>query len=80
MAFSEETKTEIFNNADGQCECQRLNCPEHTKTLRCTTKLVTGRWHAHHKTSVASGGKDVASNGEALCIPCHEATQTYGRL
>jgi 5-methylcytosine-specific restriction endonuclease McrA len=78
MAFSEETKKEIFRNAGGQCECNRLSCRVHT-SLRCPTKLVDGRWHAHHKTAVASGGKDVASNGEALCIPCHEGTQTYGR-
>lgn len=79
MAFSEETKQEISRNAGGQCECTRKNCPEHPRSYRCPTRLVAGRWHAHHKTSVASGGKDVASNGQALCIPCHEATQTYGR-
>jgi cytochrome c553 len=35
--------------------------------------------HAHHKTAVASGGSDNASNGEALCIRCHQNTGTYGR-
>lgn len=78
MAFSETTKLEILRNAGGQCECKRVSCTVHS-TLRCTTKLVSGRWHAHHKTAVAAGGKDVASNGEALCIPCHEQTRTYGR-
>jgi hypothetical protein len=78
MAFSEATKQQIFRNAGGQCECTRLTCKVH-KEYRCPTKLVAGRWHAHHKTAVASGGQDVASNGEALCIPCHESTQTYGR-
>ena len=41
MAFSEETKKEIFRNAGGQCECKRLSCKVHA-SYRCTTKLVAG--------------------------------------
>jgi 5-methylcytosine-specific restriction endonuclease McrA len=77
MAFSQETKQAAFIRAGGQCECRRLLCTEHT-TVRCTTKLTAGHWHAHHKTAVASGGSDALSNCEALCIPCHEQTPTYG--
>lgn len=73
MAFSESVKMEIFLKADGKCE-------------KCGKALVyanhfdgeRGAWHAHHKTSVAAGGKDVASNGMALCLACHRKTYTYG--
>ena len=78
MAFSEEVKRAAFIRAGGQCECSRASCNKHL-TLRCTAKLGTGRWHAHHKTAVAAGGSDALSNCEALCIPCHENTPTYGR-
>jgi 5-methylcytosine-specific restriction enzyme A len=77
MAFSEATKQAAFTRAGGQCECRRLSCNVHA-TMRCTTKLTAGRWHAHHVTAVASGGSDSLSNCQALCIPCHEKTQTYG--
>lgn len=76
MAFSEATKQAAFNRAGGQCECDRLSCTVH-RTIRCGARL-TGRWHAHHKTAVSSGGDDSLSNCQALCIPCHEQTQTYG--
>jgi 5-methylcytosine-specific restriction protein A len=78
MAFSEETKVAAFRRAGGQCECRRLSCTKHA-TVRCTSKLVAGRWHAHHVTAVAAGGPDTLSNCEALCIPCHEGTPSYGR-
>jgi 5-methylcytosine-specific restriction endonuclease McrA len=78
MAFSEETKQAALKRSGYQCECSRLSCNQH-KTVRCTTKLVTGRWHAHHITAVASGGSDALNNCEAMCIPCHENTPTYGR-
>lgn len=77
MAFSEATKNAAFARAGGQCECSRVSCNVH-RTLRCGTRLTAGRWHAHHKTAVAAGGSDSLSNCEALCIPCHEQTQTYG--
>jgi hypothetical protein len=77
MAFNQATKDAAFTRAGGQCECSRMSCTVH-KTYRCITKLTAGRWHAHHRTAVASGGDDTLSNCEALCIPCHEQTQTYG--
>jgi len=77
MAFSETTKQAAFDRAGGQCECRRLSCTVH-KTVRCGTKLTAGRWHAHHVTAVAAGGSDSLSNCEALCIPCHEQTASYG--
>src|SRR6266571_6485832 len=73
MAFSQETKDAAFRRAGGQCECSRISCTVQ-RTLRCTTRLTPGGWHAHHKTAVASGGDDSLSNCEALCIPCHQQT------
>jgi 5-methylcytosine-specific restriction endonuclease McrA len=78
MAFSEEVKQAAFRRAGGQCECSRFSCNVHA-SYRCTTKLTAGRWHAHHKTAVSAGGSDGLSNCEALCIPCHENTASYGR-
>lgn len=74
MAFSKETKREIFDNAGGKCEsCKKqLVFDNHAEGQR-------GAWDAHHKTSTASGGNDVASNGKALCLDCHKGTYTYGR-
>ena len=77
MAFSEETKQAALKRAGGQCECDRLLCTVHA-SRRCTTKLVAGNWHAHHKTALASGGTDALSNCQALCIPCHKQTSTWG--
>lgn len=76
MAFSETTKETARANAGYKCECTRRSCGH---TGRCNTYLAAGRWHAHHRTALASGGSDALSNCEALCIPCHENTPTYGR-
>lgn len=73
MAFSESTRLQIFKNARGKCE-------------KCGKQLVyenhfhgqRGAWQAHHRTSVAAGGDDTASNGKALCLDCHEDTYTFG--
>jgi|GEM_PF-1918483 len=74
MAFSNTDKLKIFRNAGRECE-------------KCSKSLVyhnhhqgeRGAWHAHHKIAVQSGGKDIPSNGQALCISCHKTTRTYGR-
>ena len=74
MAFSLEIRRKIFNKAGGRCErCNKqLVFNNHNKGER-------GAWHAHHKTSLASDGKDIASNGKALCLDCHKSTRTYGK-
>ena len=74
MAFSKATKDEIFNRAGGKCErcCKQLVRDNHMEGER-------GAWEAHHKTSLHSGGNDVPSNGEALCLDCHKKTRTYGK-
>lgn len=76
MAFSEETRNQAWTRAGGKCECTRLGCSHHTG--RCNSVLTAHKWHAHHKTAISSGGGDELSNCEALCIPCHENTSTYG--
>jgi hypothetical protein len=74
MAFSEESRQKIFNNAKGKCErCGKALVYENHK------EGERGAWEAHHKTSVQSGGSDYPSNGEALCLECHKDTKTYGR-
>jgi HNH endonuclease len=82
MAFSESTKDEIFKNSLGLCECTRRHVGQHVPHHgdRCPNIITRkGKWDAHHITAVSSGGKDTVFNGEALCIPCHELTQSYGR-
>lgn len=74
MAFPEKVKREIFLNANKKCEkCGKQLCFENHK------EGEKGAWEAHHKVSVAAGGKDIASNGEALCLDCHKKTRTYGK-
>jgi len=74
MTFSPKTRQAIFDNAGGRCEkCgKQITFNNHSQGER-------GAWHAHHKTSVASGGRDIASNGKALCLGCHKNTYTYGK-
>jgi 5-methylcytosine-specific restriction endonuclease McrA len=74
MAFSQETKDKAYRRAGGKCECRRSGCGH---TGRCNTTL--NRWHAHHIVSQNAGGSDGLENCEALCIPCHENTRSYGR-
>ena len=76
MPFSESVISQIWRNAGGKCECTR-NCREH-KGQRCNTALLAHKWNAHHVLSQNAGGADTASNGEGLCIPCHENTRSYG--
>jgi len=74
MPFSAETREKIFHNAGCKCEkCgKQIVLKNHEEGQR-------GAWEAHHRTSVRSGGKDIASNGEALCLDCHRKTRTYGK-
>lgn len=83
--FPEEELKKALANAGERCECRRTNpdCLKRHDRVRCSVSGLTlgnhgTKWHAHHKTSQAAGGKDIASNCEILCIPCHKATRTYG--
>lgn len=92
MAFSETTKQIIFNNAGGQCQCQRVSC---NHLGRCQKVLnITPQQHAlasllgttlgyigfefHHIQSQIAGGADSPQNGAFLCTFCHQQTNSYG--
>lgn len=83
--FPEEEVKKALARAGGRCECRRTNpdCLKRHDRVRCGVSGLTlgnrgTRWETHHKTSQAAGGKDIASNCEILCLPCHKATRTYG--
>ena len=85
MAFSKGTIEAAWKRAGGKCECRRKT---HSHLyVRCNKTLsfdnrgkdgAWGAWEAHHITAVASGGSDVLSNCEILCIECHKNTGSYG--
>jgi len=84
--FPDEELKKALKRADGRCECTRTNpdCLKRHDRVRCSVRGLTlgnqgTKWHAHHRFSQDEGGKDIASNCEILCIPCHKATRTYGR-
>jgi len=80
--FPDSVKQELYDRSNGRCECKRqhpglaqADAPHHGGRCPITFTRYGGSWHAHH---VVAGGPDVKSNGEALCIKCHQLTQTYG--
>ena len=75
MGFPKSVTDKAWSNAGGKCECTRTICGHKG---RCNKPLTEKKWHAHHKTSVSAGGGDTLSNCEALCVPCHENTRSYG--
>lgn len=75
MAFSEDVKNQAYRRAGGKCECRRDACGH---AGRCNTALER-TWEAHHRLSVSAGGADTLNNCEALCIRCHQNTQSFGR-
>ena len=76
MAFPQSVIDAVWKRSGGKCECTRTGC-EHTG--RCSALLSEGKWHAHHIVSQHADGADTLNNCEALCIPCHENTRSYGR-
>jgi len=83
--FPEEEIKKALANAERRCECRRTNpdCLKRHDRVRCSVSGLTmgnrgTKWQAHHKTSQDKSGKDIASNCEILCMPCHKATRTYG--
>jgi HNH endonuclease len=68
MAFSEATKIDALKRAGNRCQCVRTS---HAHKGRCKTTLTKARAEFHHKTAVASGGRDTLSNCEVLCHTCH---------
>lgn len=84
MAFSQSVINQAFQRSEGRCECNRL---EHRHmTGRCSTLLDPDntqpghQWNANHITAQRlPSSSDGLSNCEILCIPCHKATDSYGR-
>jgi 5-methylcytosine-specific restriction endonuclease McrA len=74
MAFPQSVTDAAWRRSGGKCECTRAGCKH---TGRCNTTLT--KWHAHHVVSQNAGGADTLANCEALCVPCHENTASYGR-
>ena len=75
MAFDTSTKLAAYSRAGGKCECTMTICRHGG---RCQARLGNN-WHAHHRHAQAAGGPDTLSNCQAMCIPCHENTRTFGR-
>ena len=84
MAFPKTVVDDAWKRSGGKCECTRTS---HGHSARCGKNLcyenrgkdgAWGAWEAHHRVSVASGGRDILSNCEMLCLDCHKKTRTYG--
>jgi 5-methylcytosine-specific restriction endonuclease McrA len=75
MAFPQSVIDALWERSGGRCECRRTSCGH---AGRCNVPLTSGNWQAHHIVSVQAGGTDTLSNAEALCIPCHQNTGSYG--
>ena len=76
MPFSDEIKSQAWTRAGGKCQCMRTGCGH---VGRCNAPLLARAWDAHHIQSALSSGADTLANCEALCLPCHNNTQSYGR-
>ncbi len=75
MAFPQSVIDALWKRSGGHCECKRSS---HEHTGRCNKVLTAHNWHAHHIVSVEAGGADTLNNAEALCVPCHEKTLSFG--
>lgn len=76
VAFSEQAKQAALVRAGYRCECRRIS--HRHPGGRCNAWLGNGA-QIHHKTASLVGGPDTLDNAEALCVPCHENTASYGR-
>ena len=81
--FPKEELEKALANARYRCECTRTNpdCRQRHDYVRCSVSGLTlgnqgTRWQAHHRKAQAIGGKDIASNCEIICIPCHKAVKS----
>ncbi len=84
--FPKSEVEKALASAGNRCECEKTNedCLKRHDRVRCSVSNLTmgsrgTRWQTHHRTSQNAGGKDIASNCQILCIPCHKTTRTYGR-
>lgn len=73
MPISTKMKEDLYDRADGRCECTMKLCTHHTG--RCNA-MLRGAWEAHR---ISAGGLYILSNLEAMCQTCHRNTPSYGR-
>ena len=66
MSFSDLTKAQAMRRAGNKCES-------------CGSSVTDTTAHAHHVIAESDGGSDLLSNCRILCVPCHEATPSYGK-
>jgi 5-methylcytosine-specific restriction endonuclease McrA len=81
MAFPEDVKRQAFIRSGGRCECTRLGHPHVGRCqagIAMATILSPATVEFHHLSASAVGGHDGLSNCQALCIPCHRGTASYG--
>ncbi len=65
-------REDVFERADGKCECKMSICSHHTG--RCGA-MLRGEWEVHR---ITAGGSYTLSNVIAMCQTCHRNTPTYG--
>ena len=72
MSISQQVRKDLYDRANGRCECTMSSCSHHTG--RCKA-ILRGPWEAHRLTA---GGSYVLSNLKAMCQTCHRNTPSYG--
>lgn len=65
-------RQQIFNRANGKCECTMKTCKNHTG--RCNA-ILRGEWEVH---KLNPNGGYVPSNVLGMCQTCHRNTPSYG--
>lgn len=91
MAFTNNTKVQIYNNAGCRCQCTRIGCnhygrcPQICHPLKNSLSALMGGdeyqfpgFEFHHIKSQEAGESDTAENGVLLCRYCHQQTNSYG--
>ncbi len=68
------TRQQLYQRANGRCECTMSLCTHHRSGQRCPHGLGEG-WQAHRITP--SKGY-VLSNLVAMCKTCHKNTSSFG--
>lgn len=53
-------------------QIRRQMYAESPECARCGVLLAGIEWHVDHIQALCKGGKDIPSNRQILCAPCHE--------
>ena len=79
MAFSEAVKQAALSRANFRCECNRTDVITPAIRAAVQHRLSPDVGTLITAPPISVGGSDGLSNCQALCIPCHENTPSYGR-